>query len=138
MTSSPTSPVDLKISGDTLALAPEVREGIKTQADQLNRRYPGAAIRLGVEILETFDPATGHRIRCELSAEIRGRRTLLVRESQKEASGAVRAAFRTARRQLARPTVRNRNSNPGSSASLRPLIGGYQGTEIAASTSRSG
>ena len=119
MSTSNTASVDLRITGDTLALDPDVRDRIETESEKLRKRYPSTAVTLRVEICEFFNPAQGHRVRCELSAQLSGRRQVFVRETQKAAFAAIRGAFGAAKRQLSRPGTRNISSDAPSAADLR-------------------
>jgi ribosome-associated translation inhibitor RaiA len=89
------------ISGDTLALDPEIRRRILEAAQRLKQRYPTTPVTLRIGINEEFDQARGHRIRCELAADLPGKQ-FVVREAHKEAAAAIAAVFTAARRQLRR------------------------------------
>lgn len=93
---------DIPISGDTLALDPGIRQRINIEAEKLQKRYPESPLSLRVGICEEFDPAYGHRIRCELAADLAGRRQVMVREAQKDPFTAIARAFTTAKKQLRR------------------------------------
>ncbi len=90
----------IHISGDTLALDPKIRNHITAEVERLRQRYPSAPVSLRVDISEEFDPARGHRVRCELAADLAGRRQFMVRDAQKEAAAAISGVFANARKQL--------------------------------------
>jgi ribosome-associated translation inhibitor RaiA len=89
------------ISGDTLALDPEIRGRIFAEAQRLKQRYPTMPVTLRIGISEEFDQARGHRIRCELAADLPGKQ-VMVREAHKEPAAAIAAVFTAAKRQLRR------------------------------------
>jgi ribosome-associated translation inhibitor RaiA len=101
----PSTP-DVQISGDTLALDPAIRKRINAEAKRLKQRHPTIPVSLRVGINEEFDQKNGHRVRCELAAELPGRRQIMVREAQKEAFGAISVVFATAKKQLRRLSSR--------------------------------
>ena len=123
MSTSNTDSADLQITGDTLALDPQVRDRIEGESEQLRKRYPSTALSLRVEICELFNPAHGHRVRCELTAQLSGRRQVLVRETQKAASAAIRGAFCAAKRQLSRPGTRSIKPSTLRSGDLSRIAG---------------
>jgi ribosome-associated translation inhibitor RaiA len=92
----------IQISGDTLALDAAIRRQIESEADKLAQRFPGERITARARIGEELDPLHGHRVRCELRADLGRGRQLLVREARKDAFEAIREAFGTARRNLRR------------------------------------
>lgn len=94
------------ISGDTLALDPKIRNHINAEAERLQQRFPSTTVALRIGISEEFDPARGHRVRCELAADLPGRRQVMVREAQKEAFAAISGVFAGARLQLRRLAFR--------------------------------
>lgn len=96
----------IRISGDTLALDPAIRKRINAEATLLKQRYPTTPVTLRIGISEEFDPAKGHRVRCELAADLPDRRQVMVREAQKEAFAAISNVFKSARKQLRRLTSR--------------------------------
>ena len=96
----------IHISGDTLALDPKIRHHINAEAERLQRRYPAAPVALRIGIHEEFDPAFGHRVRCELAADMTGRSLFMVRDAQKEAFAAISGAFASARKHLRRLSMR--------------------------------
>jgi ribosome-associated translation inhibitor RaiA len=110
---NPTSPScpAIHISGDTLALDPKIRNHITAEAQRLQQRYPSTSVALRIGISEEFDPALGHRVRCELAADLPGRRQLMVREAQKEALVAISGVFAGARKQLRRLVSRTLGVN---------------------------
>ena len=87
------------LSGDTLALDPAIRSHIDAEADRLVRRHPSLPLTLRIAIGEELDPRKGHRVRCELAADLPGRK-LVVREARRDAAAAIAAAFGVARKQL--------------------------------------
>ena len=96
----------IHISGDTLALDPKIRHLITAEAERLQQRYSFAGVALRIGISEEFDPARGHRVRCELDAKLPGRHQFMVREAHKEALTAISCAFAGARKQLRRLATR--------------------------------
>jgi ribosome-associated translation inhibitor RaiA len=121
MSTADTASPQLRISGDMLALDPRVREQIEKEAERLGKRYPATAPTLRVEIGELFDPGRGHRVRCELTIALPGRRELLIREVQKGALDAISGAFAAARRQLRRPRTRKPATPSPTPGGLRPI-----------------
>lgn len=123
MSSIPDRQPPVRISGDLLALDPVIREQINTEAEKLQKRYPTTPVVLRIGISEEFDQARGHRIRCELAADLPGRRRLMVREAQKEAVAAIAAAFAAAKKQIRRLSVRTPAPRPRSAAGGLPVAG---------------
>jgi len=109
----------IHISGDTLALDPKIRKHIATEAERLRQRYPTTSVVLRIGINEEFDPARGHRVRCELAAEVAGRGLFMVRDAQKEAFAAISAAFTSARKHVRRLATRT----PGNPLTAKPARG---------------
>ncbi|NCA90014.1 MAG: Fis family transcriptional regulator [Gammaproteobacteria bacterium] len=107
MSSAPNCPPAIHISGDTLALDPKIRHYITAEAERLQQRYSSAGVALRIGISEEFDPARGHRVRCELDARLPGRHQLMVREAHKEALTAISSVFAGARKQLRRLATRS-------------------------------
>jgi ribosome-associated translation inhibitor RaiA len=118
MSGTPRNSPAILISGDTLALDPAIRTCINEEAQRLKERHPTKRVTLRIVIGEEFDQVNGHRVRCELAADLPGRK-LMVREARKEASAAITAVFAAARRQLRR--MRSRDPEPES-----PAGGGVQ------------
>ncbi len=106
MSSVTNRPPALHISGDTLALDPKIRHYITAEAERLQQRFSAAGMALRIGISEEFDPARGHRVRCELDARLPGRHQFMVREAHKEALTAISSVFAGARQQLRRLTTR--------------------------------
>ncbi len=106
MSSAPNPAPAIHISGDTLALDPKIRHFITAEAERLQQRYSFAGVALRIGISEEFDPARGHRVRCELDARLPGRHQFMVREAHKEALTAISCAFAGARKQLRRLATR--------------------------------
>jgi ribosome-associated translation inhibitor RaiA len=102
MNAEPTASANLKITGDTLALDPHVREQVLAEATRLQGRHPEEHLGLQVRIMEEFDQINGHRTRCEIALSMRDRRQLFVREANKQSDQAIAQAFGTAHRQLRR------------------------------------
>jgi ribosome-associated translation inhibitor RaiA len=90
----------IHISGDTLALDKKIRSEIETEAHRFEQRFAGTAIDARARITEEFDALHGHRVRCELRADLGGGRQIVVREARKDPFEAIREAFGTARRNL--------------------------------------
>ena len=90
----------ITISGDTLALDKTIRRQIESEAQRLAERFPEERIEARARINEEFDPLHGHRVRCELRADLGRGRQLLVRDARKDASEAIREVFVAARRNL--------------------------------------
>ena len=116
-----TSRPAIHISGDTLALDPQIRNYITAEAERLQQRYPSTPVALRIGISEEFDPARGHRVRCELAADLPGRRQLMVREAQKEALAAVSGVFAGARKQLRRLACRTMGSTAPAGGEMQPV-----------------
>ncbi len=117
---SPSRPA-IHISGDTLALDPQIRNHITAEAERLQQRYPTTPVALRIGISEEFDPARGHRVRCELAADLPGRRQLMVREAQKEALAAVSGVFAGARKQLRRLACRTLGPAAPTGGEMQPV-----------------
>ena len=79
-----TSRPAIHISGDTLALDPQIRNYITAEAERLQQRYPSTPVALRIGISEEFDPARGHRVRCELAADLPGRCLLYTSDAADE------------------------------------------------------
>lgn len=92
----------ITISGDTLALDKAIRRQIEAEAQQLAERFPGERIEARARINEEFDPRHGHRVRCELRADLGQGHQLVVREARKDAAEAIREVFGAARRGVRR------------------------------------
>ena len=90
----------ISISGDTLALDKAIRRQIENEAQRLAERFPEEHIEARARINEEFDPLHGHRVRCELRADLGRGRQLVIREARKDAAEAIREAFGTARRSV--------------------------------------
>jgi hypothetical protein len=105
-----TTPPNLHIGGDLLAMDRGLRRLIETEARALEARFPNQSILWRVQIAEEFDPARGHRIRCEIDATPGERRQIVVREFRKEAREAITHAFASAGTQLQR--LRRRSMLP--------------------------
>jgi ribosome-associated translation inhibitor RaiA len=116
----PATTCDTRISGDTLALDTKIRARIMAETQQLQQRYPSLRIKLQVRVAEEFDQLHGHRVRCELIADLPGRRQLLIREAQKDAFAAISDAFSAARQQLRRSRSRSISQPLGGVAHSRP------------------
>jgi ribosome-associated translation inhibitor RaiA len=96
----------IRIRGDTLALDPKIRHHITAEAERLQQRYPHTQLALRIGISEEFDPARGHRVRCELDAKLSDRHQFVIREAHKEALTAITGVFANARKQLRRLAAR--------------------------------
>jgi ribosome-associated translation inhibitor RaiA len=120
MTGNTRSSRAILITGDTLALDPAIRKLIDEEAALLKQRYPTTPVALSIAIGEEFDQVSGHRVRCELAADLPDRRQLMVRDAHKEASAAVRAVFATARRQLRRITARRKRRDGRAGGEVQP------------------
>jgi ribosome-associated translation inhibitor RaiA len=92
----------IQISGDTLALDKAIRRQIESEAQKLAERFPEERIDAKARINEEFDPMHGHRVRCELRADLGRGRQLVVRDARKDAAEAIREVFMTARRNVQR------------------------------------
>jgi ribosome-associated translation inhibitor RaiA len=92
----------IQISGDTLALDKAIRRQIETEAQKLAERFPEERIDAKARINEEFDPLHGHRVRCELRADLGRGRQLVVRDARKDPAEAIREVFVTARRNVQR------------------------------------
>jgi ribosome-associated translation inhibitor RaiA len=95
-------PMPIKISGDTLALDKAIRRQIESEALKLSQRFPDEQIDALARINEEFDPLHGHRIRCELRANLGQGRQLVIREARKDATEAITEVFGAAKRSLRR------------------------------------
>jgi len=109
----------IHISGDTLALDPAIRKQINAEAEKLQQRYPTTPVTLRIGISEEFDRMNGHRVRCELAADLPGRRQLMVREAKKEAFAAITSVFAVARKQIRRISSRCRQPGMTTSGGMR-------------------
>jgi ribosome-associated translation inhibitor RaiA len=92
----------IHISGDTLALDKAIRRQIETEAKKLADWFPDEPIDARARINEEFDPLHGHRVRCELRADLGRGRQLLVREARKDPKEAIAEVFGAARRNARR------------------------------------
>ena len=90
----------ITISGDTLALDKAIRRQIESEAQRLAERFPEERIETRARISEEFDPLHGHRVRCELRADLGHGRQLVIREAHKDAAEAIREVFLVARRNV--------------------------------------
>lgn len=90
----------ITISGDTLALDKAIRRQIESEAQRLAERFPEEQIETRARISEEFDPLHGHRVRCELRADLGRGRQLVVRDARKDAAEAIREVFGAARRNV--------------------------------------
>lgn len=108
----------IQISGDTLALDQAIRRQIEAEAQKLAERFPDERIDAKARINEEFDPLHGHRVRCELRADLGRGRQLIVRDARKDPAEAIREVFTTARRNVRR--LRRRLID-GSSPQVAPL-----------------
>ena len=108
----------IKISGDTLALDKAIRRQIESEAQKLALRFPEEQIETRARINEEFDPLHGHRVRCELRADLGHGRQLVVRDARKDPAEAIREVFATAKRNLRRL---RRRLVPGADAAMAPV-----------------
>ncbi|HYN77782.1 MAG TPA: HPF/RaiA family ribosome-associated protein [Lamprocystis sp. (in: g-proteobacteria)] len=92
----------IKISGDTLALDKAIRRQIESEAQKLAERFPDEDIDALASISEEFDPLHGHRIRCELRANLGQGRQIIVRDARKDPAEAISGVFSTAMRNVRR------------------------------------
>ena len=92
----------IKISGDTLALDKAICRQIENEAKKLALRFPDEQIDALARINEEFDPLYGHRVRCELRANLGQGRQLLVRDARKDAAEAITEVFGAAKRSMRR------------------------------------
>ena len=92
----------IQISGDTLALDKAIRRQIEAEAQKLAERFPEERIDAKARINEEFDPLHGHRVRCELRADLGRGRQLIVRDARKDPAEAIREVFVAARRNVQR------------------------------------
>jgi ribosome-associated translation inhibitor RaiA len=95
-------PPNLHIGGDMLALDRGLRGLIATQAREIETFFPDRTAELRVNIVEEFDQARGHQVRCEVVAALADRRQVIVREFRKQAREAVTEAFAATKVQLRR------------------------------------
>lgn len=100
----------VQITGDTLALDADIRRQIESEAENLAAHVPGGPVVTRARICEEFDPVHGHRVRCELLADLRGRQ-VVVREARKDAAEAISKVFEAALRS-ARRVRRRLAANP--------------------------
>ena len=94
--------IPIKISGDTLALDRKICRQIEQEAKKLALRFPEECIDALARINEEFDPLHGHRVRCELRANLGQGRQLVVRDARKDAAEAITEVFGAAKRSLRR------------------------------------
>jgi ribosome-associated translation inhibitor RaiA len=99
--------MSVRISGDTLALDRKLVRRINRHADTLRQAAPEQALDLQVRIAEEFDQLRGHRVRCELLANLSPRRQVIVREAQKKAEDAIDTAFSGLKSKLKRQRIRS-------------------------------
>jgi ribosome-associated translation inhibitor RaiA len=92
----------IKISGDTLALDKAIRRQIEREAQKLAERFPDEDINALARINEEFDPLHGHRVRCELRANLGQGRQIVVRDARKDPAEAISEVFGTAMRNVRR------------------------------------
>jgi ribosome-associated translation inhibitor RaiA len=92
----------IKISGDTLALDKAIRRQIEREAEKLALRFPDEEIDALARINEEFDPLHGHRVRCELRANLGQGRQIIVRDARKDPAEAISEVFGTAMRNVRR------------------------------------
>jgi hypothetical protein len=85
-----------------LALDRSLRGLIATEARDIETRFPDQTAELRVRIVEEFDQARGHQVRCEVVAALADRRQVIVREFRKQAREAVTEAFAATKVQLRR------------------------------------
>jgi ribosome-associated translation inhibitor RaiA len=98
--------MSVRISGDTLALDRKLVRRINRHADALVQSTPGQPLDIQVRIAEEFDQLRGHRVRCELIADLSPRRQIIVREAQKKAEESIDTAFAGLKTKLRRQRVR--------------------------------
>jgi ribosome-associated translation inhibitor RaiA len=108
----------IKISGDTLALDNAIRRQIESEAQKLALRFPDENIDALARISAEFDPLHGHRVRCELSANLGQGRQIVVRDARKDPSEAISEVFGTALRNVRRL---RRRLNVGTDSAIAPL-----------------
>jgi ribosome-associated translation inhibitor RaiA len=108
----------ITISGDTLALDKAIRRQIESEAQRLAERFPEERIEARARINEEFDPLHGHRVRCELRADLGRGRQLVVRDARKDAAEAIREVFGAARRNVRQ--LRRRMTSPLGPRDLSP------------------
>jgi ribosome-associated translation inhibitor RaiA len=115
--------MSVRISGDTLALDRKLVRRINRHADTLRQAMPnhspGQPLDLQVRIAEEFDQLRGHRVRCELIANLSPRRQIIVREAQKKAEEAIDTAFSGLKSKMKRHRIRAAIKPPTAEA-LRP------------------
>jgi ribosome-associated translation inhibitor RaiA len=92
----------IKISGDTLALDKAICRQIESEAQKLADRFPDESIDALARINEEFDPLHGHRVRCELRANLGQGRQIIVRDARKDPAEAISEVFGTAMRNVRR------------------------------------
>lgn len=99
--------MSVRISGDMLALDRKLVRRINRLADTLTQSAPDQQLDLQVRIAEEFDQLRGHRVRCELVANLSAKRQIVVREAQKKAEDAIDTAFGGLKTKLRRMRIRS-------------------------------
>jgi len=98
--------MSVRITGDLLALDKRVQRMITSQATAIEQSFPNRKFDIQARITEEFDQLHGHRVRCELVATSPERQQVVVREAQKKAEDAIKAAFTGLKPKLRRLRLR--------------------------------
>ncbi|MBK1629875.1 hypothetical protein CKO31_03785 [Thiohalocapsa halophila] len=99
--------MSVRITGDTLALDRKLGRRINRLAADLTQAAPDQQLDLQVRLAEEFDQVKGHRVRCELVANLSAKRQIVVREAHKKAEEAIDTAFGGLRTKLRRLRIRS-------------------------------
>ncbi|WP_295882748.1 HPF/RaiA family ribosome-associated protein [uncultured Thiohalocapsa sp.] len=99
--------MSVRITGDMLALDRKLVRRINRLATELGKAAPDQQLDLQVKIAEEFDQVRGHRVRCELVANLSAKRQIIVREAHKKAEESIDTAFTGLRTKLRRLRIRS-------------------------------
>ncbi len=99
--------MSVRITGDMLALDRKLVRRINRHADTLTQSAPDQQLDLKVRIAEEFDQLRGHRVRCELVANLSAKRQIVVREAQKKPEAAIDTAFAGLKTKVRRMRIRS-------------------------------
>jgi len=106
--------MSVRITGDMLALDKRLQRMIQSQVTAIEASFPNREFEIQARIAEEFDQLHGHRVRCELVAISAERQQVIIREAQKKAEDAIRAAFTGLKQRLRRLRLRRLEKSPES------------------------
>jgi len=104
--------MSVRITGDMLALDKRLQRMIKSQVTAIEESFPKREFEIQARITEEFDQLHGHRVRCELVAISPERQQVIIREAQKKAEDAIKAAFTGLNQRLRRLRLRRFEKAP--------------------------